>query len=73
MLGRGGRDIPPADAMAHIFGYTVANDFTARDLQRRHDQWFKGKSLDSTLPLGPVDRRRGRRSATRPRWNCHCR
>ncbi len=53
VLGRGGRDIPKERALAHIFGYTVANDFTARDLQRRHDQWFKGKSLDSTLPLGP--------------------
>jgi 2-keto-4-pentenoate hydratase/2-oxohepta-3-ene-1,7-dioic acid hydratase in catechol pathway len=36
-----------------VFGYTIANDVTARDLQRRHDQWFKGKSLDTTLPLGP--------------------
>jgi 2-keto-4-pentenoate hydratase/2-oxohepta-3-ene-1,7-dioic acid hydratase in catechol pathway len=53
VLGRGGRDIPPEQAMDHVFGYTVANDFTARDLQRRHDQWFKGKSLDTTLPLGP--------------------
>ena len=53
VLGRGGRDIPASRAMEHVFGYTVANDFTARDLQRRHDQWFKGKSLDTTLPLGP--------------------
>lgn len=53
VIGRGGRDIPAAQAMAHVFGYTVANDFTARDLQRRHDQWFKGKSLDTSLPLGP--------------------
>jgi 2-keto-4-pentenoate hydratase/2-oxohepta-3-ene-1,7-dioic acid hydratase in catechol pathway len=36
-----------------VFGYTIANDITARDLQRRHDQWFKGKSLDNSLPLGP--------------------
>jgi 2-keto-4-pentenoate hydratase/2-oxohepta-3-ene-1,7-dioic acid hydratase in catechol pathway len=53
VLGKGGRDIPKESAMSHIFGYCVANDFTARDLQRRHDQWFKGKSLDTTLPLGP--------------------
>jgi 2-keto-4-pentenoate hydratase/2-oxohepta-3-ene-1,7-dioic acid hydratase in catechol pathway len=53
IIGTGGRDIAPADAMRHVFGYTVANDFTARDLQKRHDQWFKGKSLDTTLPLGP--------------------
>lgn len=53
VIGRGGRDIPVSSALDHVFGYTVANDFTARDLQRRHDQWFKGKSLDTTLPLGP--------------------
>ena len=58
IIGRGGRDIPLAEASDHIFGYSIANDVTARDLQRRHDQWFKGKSLDTTLPLGPwiVDR-----------------
>jgi 2-keto-4-pentenoate hydratase/2-oxohepta-3-ene-1,7-dioic acid hydratase in catechol pathway len=53
IVGRGGRDIPASAAFDHVFGYTVANDVTARDLQRRHDQWFKGKSLDTTLPLGP--------------------
>jgi len=53
VIGTGGRDIPREQAMSHVFGYCVANDFTARDLQRRHDQWFKGKSLDTTLPLGP--------------------
>jgi len=53
VIGRGGRDIAASAAFDHIFGYTIANDVTARDLQRRHDQWFKGKSLDSTLPLGP--------------------
>ena len=58
VIGRGGRDIRVASAFDHVFGYTVANDFTARDLQRRHEQWFKGKSLDTTCPLGPciVDR-----------------
>jgi 2-keto-4-pentenoate hydratase/2-oxohepta-3-ene-1,7-dioic acid hydratase in catechol pathway len=58
VIGRGGRDIAAASAFDHVFGYTVANDFTARDLQRRHEQWFKGKSLDTTCPLGPciVDR-----------------
>ncbi len=53
VIGRGGRDIPASAAFEHVFGYTIANDVTARDLQRRHDQWFKGKSLDTTLPLGP--------------------
>jgi 2-keto-4-pentenoate hydratase/2-oxohepta-3-ene-1,7-dioic acid hydratase in catechol pathway len=54
VIGRGGRDIAAVHAFDHIFGYTIANDVTARDLQRRHEQWFKGKSLDTTLPLGPV-------------------
>ena len=54
IIGKEGRDIPASRASEHIFGYTIANDVTARDLQRRHDQWFKGKSLDTTLPLGPV-------------------
>jgi 2-keto-4-pentenoate hydratase/2-oxohepta-3-ene-1,7-dioic acid hydratase in catechol pathway len=53
VIGRDGRDIAAATALEHVFGYTVANDVTARDLQRRHGQWFKGKSLDTTLPLGP--------------------
>jgi 2-keto-4-pentenoate hydratase/2-oxohepta-3-ene-1,7-dioic acid hydratase in catechol pathway len=53
VIGKTGRDIPRERAFEHIFGYTIANDVTARDLQRRHEQWFKGKSLDTTLPLGP--------------------
>ncbi|MGH8144100.1 MAG: fumarylacetoacetate hydrolase family protein [Steroidobacteraceae bacterium] len=53
IIGRTGRDIAVAAAFEHVFGYTIANDVTARDLQRRHGQWFKGKSLDTTLPLGP--------------------
>lgn len=53
IIGKGGRDIPREDALSHVFGFSIANDVTARDLQRRHDQWFKGKSLDTTLPLGP--------------------
>ena len=53
VIGSPGRDIPPERAFQHVFGYTVLNDITARDLQRRHDQWFKGKSLDTTCPLGP--------------------
>ena len=53
VIGKAGRDIPRDRAYEHVFGYTIANDVTARDLQRRHDQWFKGKSLDTSLPLGP--------------------
>lgn len=53
VIGTGGSDIAPDRAFDHIFGYTVANDITARDLQRRHGQWFKGKGLDRSCPLGP--------------------
>jgi 2-keto-4-pentenoate hydratase/2-oxohepta-3-ene-1,7-dioic acid hydratase in catechol pathway len=53
VIGSGGRDIAPGAAFDHIFGYTVINDVTARDLQRSHGQWFKGKALDTSCPLGP--------------------
>lgn len=54
VIGTGGRDIAKSDAMSHIFGYTIANDISARDLQFRHGgQFFKGKSLDTFCPLGP--------------------
>ncbi|MCC7369609.1 MAG: fumarylacetoacetate hydrolase family protein [Chloroflexi bacterium] len=54
VIGPGGRDIAKADAWRHVFGYTVANDISARDLQFRHGgQFFKGKSLDTFCPLGP--------------------
>lgn len=54
VIGRAGRDIAVADALSHVFGYTILNDVTARDLQRLHGQWFKGKSLDTSCPLGPA-------------------
>jgi 2-keto-4-pentenoate hydratase/2-oxohepta-3-ene-1,7-dioic acid hydratase in catechol pathway len=54
VIGRAGRDIAEADALSHIWGYTVINDVTARDLQDRHKQWFKGKSMDTFCPIGPV-------------------
>ncbi len=53
VIGRAGRDIPRERAMEHVFGVTVLNDITGRDLQRRHDQWFKGKGLDRSCPMGP--------------------
>ena len=53
VIGRRGRDIPRARALDFIFGYTILNDVTARDLQKKHTQWFKGKSLDTFAPLGP--------------------
>ncbi len=54
VVGTAGRDIPRGQALAHVFGYTIVNDVTARDLQKRHGQWFKGKSLDTFCPMGPV-------------------
>lgn len=54
IIGREGRDIAEAHALDYVFGYTVANDVTARDLQQRHGQWYKGKGLDGFCPLGPI-------------------
>jgi 2-keto-4-pentenoate hydratase/2-oxohepta-3-ene-1,7-dioic acid hydratase in catechol pathway len=53
IIGPGGRGIRAADAYAHVWGYTIVNDVTARDLQRDHKQWFLGKSLDTFCPMGP--------------------
>lgn len=53
IIGTGGRNIRAEDARAHVFGYTVLNDVTARDLQSRHKQFFKGKSIDGYCPMGP--------------------
>jgi len=53
VIGRGGRDIDEAHALDYVFGYTCANDVTARDLQSKHQQWYKGKGLDGFCPLGP--------------------
>lgn len=54
IIGRGGIDIPRERALDHVFGYTVVNDVSARDVQTNHGgQFFKGKSLDGTCPIGP--------------------
>ena len=54
ILGKDGKNISEADAMGYVWGYTVINDVTWRDIQRRHGgQWDKGKSLDGTCPMGP--------------------
>jgi 2-keto-4-pentenoate hydratase/2-oxohepta-3-ene-1,7-dioic acid hydratase in catechol pathway len=53
IIGKRCRDVPKEQAHEAIFGYTCLNDVTARDLQNAHMQWFKGKSLDATCPLGP--------------------
>jgi len=53
VIGKRGRGIRKGDALSHIFGYTIANDVTARTLQHRHKQWFLGKGLDTFCPMGP--------------------
>lgn len=53
IIGRRGRNIAPDKALDYVFGYTIMNDVTARDLQQKHQQWFKGKSLDTFAPMGP--------------------
>ncbi len=54
VIGKGGKNITEAEALKHIFGYMVANDVSAREVQRQHgQQWFKGKSLDGHCPMGP--------------------
>lgn len=54
VIGKAGINIRPEEAEDYVFGYTVANDVSARDLQGAHKQWFKGKSLDTFCPMGPV-------------------
>ena len=54
VIGRGGWDIAADGALEHVFGYTIGNDVSVRDVQRRHGgQWWKGKNFDTHLPLGP--------------------
>ncbi|XSC48378.1 fumarylacetoacetate hydrolase family protein [Bradyrhizobium sp. RDT10] len=54
VIGKTGRSIAEREAASHIFGHCLANDISQRDLQRRHGgQWFKGKSIDGTMPMGP--------------------
>lgn len=53
IIGRRGRAIAPADAIDHVWGYTIINDVTARDVQKAHKQWLLGKSQDSFCPMGP--------------------
>ncbi len=54
IIGTAGRNISAREAMRHVWGYTIVNDVTARDLQSRHSQWLIGKSQDSFCPMGPA-------------------
>lgn len=53
VIGKKGRAIKKEEVFHYIFGYTIINDITARDMQMRHKQFFIGKSLDTTCPMGP--------------------
>ena len=54
VIGRGGRGVAKADALRHVFGYTIVNDVTARTLQQKHRQWVLGKGIDGFCPMGPA-------------------
>ena len=54
IIGRPGRGISRENALDHVWGYTIVNDVTARDLQARYSQWLVGKSQDTFCPMGPV-------------------
>jgi 2-keto-4-pentenoate hydratase/2-oxohepta-3-ene-1,7-dioic acid hydratase in catechol pathway len=54
VMGRVARNVAKDDALDHVFGWTIVNDVTARDLQKRHVQWFVGKSPDTFCPMGPA-------------------
>lgn len=53
VIGKKGKAIPAEESLDYVFGYTILNDISARDLQKRHKQFFLGKSLDGSCPLGP--------------------
>ena len=53
ILSKGGKNIKPEDAYDYIFGYTIINDVSARNIQKQHEQWFIGKSPDTYCPMGP--------------------
>jgi 2-keto-4-pentenoate hydratase/2-oxohepta-3-ene-1,7-dioic acid hydratase in catechol pathway len=54
VIGTGGKNIPKENSLRHVFGYTIFNDVSARDLQVQDGQWIKGKTLDTFAPMGPA-------------------
>ncbi len=54
IIGLPGRGVKKSDAMNHVWGYTLINDVSARDVQARHKQWLLGKSQDTFCPMGPI-------------------
>lgn len=53
IIGKKGKNIRPEDALSYVYGYTIINDYSARSLQKKHQQFFKGKSLDGYTSIGP--------------------
>ncbi len=70
VIGKGGKNISRAAALDHVFGYTVVNDVTARDVQMRHQQWDMGKSFDTFCPMGPWVVTADELDGTRTRVRC---
>ncbi len=70
VIGRGGRNIAREAALEHVFGYTIVNDVTARDVQMRHQQWDLGKSFDTFCPMGPWISTADSFDGTRTRVRC---
>ncbi|TFY97961.1 fumarylacetoacetate hydrolase family protein [Ramlibacter rhizophilus] len=71
VIGKGGKNITKADALSHIYGYTIVNDVTARDVQMRHQQWDMGKSFDTFCPMGPWIVTADELDGTRTQVRCH--
>jgi len=70
VIGKPGRNISREDAMSHVYGYTIVNDVTARDVQMRHQQWDLGKSFDTFCPMGPCIVTADELDGTRTRVRC---
>jgi len=70
VIGKGGKNIRREDALSHVWGYTIVNDVTARDVQMRHQQWDMGKSFDNFCPMGPWIVTADELDGTRTRVRC---
>ena len=68
VIGRRAKNVSRDEALAHVFGWTIVNDVTARDLQKRHVQWFVGKSPDTFCPMGPCITTRDELPDIRSSW-----
>ncbi len=70
VIGKGGKNIRRQEALSHVWGYTIVNDVTARDVQMRHQQWDMGKSFDTFCPMGPWIVTADELDGTRTRVRC---